>query len=701
MVAAKKNIVQRIKFIPRGLPRDKAMGESGVHTSDEVKNLIKLKKLLNEYSYYYYVLDQPRVPDVEYDRLFRELQQLETKHPELITVDSPTHRVGSKPANSFKQIRHSVPMLSLDNALVDRDVLNFDRRVHERLKIADEIEYVCEPKIDGAAVSLVYEKGILTRAATRGDGVVGEDVLQNVRTISSIPLVLRGNNFPRILEIRGEIYMPVEGFKNLNKNAGKTGDKTFVNPRNAAAGSLRQLDPRITASRPLDIFCYTLGEVVDGNLSTKHSEILLKIKKWGLKINAKIKIVKGIKACLDYYKLISEKRDELPYEIDGVVYKVNDLQLQNELGFVARAPRWALAHKFPAQEELTKVLNIEFQVGRTGAITPVARLEPVFVGGATISNATLHNIDEVWRKDIRVGDTVIIRRAGDVIPEVVAMVKERRPRGAIKVAMLEYCPVCGSEITKIENEVVSRCSGGLYCSAQRKETIKHFASRRGLNIKGLGDKLVDQLVDCGLVNNVAELYDLTAEKIIILERKKEKSAKNLLQAIAASKNTTLSRFIYALGIREVGVTTAQNLAQYFGNIDKLMLANSAELEAIIDIGPVVATQIVTFFRQMHNKELIEKLLQSGIHWPKQKGVANQPLANQLFVLTGGLLSFGREDAQAKLHALGAKVSENVSKNTTYVVVGANPGSKLAKAEKLGIKLINEKELLKILSRKPG
>lgn len=653
-----------------------------------IKRITELKNQLNDYSYCYYVLDQPKVPDAEYDRLFLELQQLEAEHSELITIDSPTRRVGSKPAGFFKQIHHTIPMLSLDNAFASDDVLNFDRRIRERLEIEYEIEYVCEPKIDGIAVSLFYENGILTKAATRGDGTVGEDILQNVRTIPSIPLMLRGSNFPQVLEVRGEVYMPLAGFKKLN----------FVNPRNAAAGSLRQLDPKITASRPLDIFCYAVGEVIGVTLPIRHSGVLLKIKEYGLKINPEIKVVTGIEKCLDYYQSIGKKRDKLPYEIDGVVYKINDSQLQNKLGFVSRAPRWAIAHKFPAQEELTKVLNIEFQVGRTGAITPVARLEPVFVGGATVSNATLHNIDEVWRKDVRVGDTVIIRRAGDVIPEVVSVVKERRSYDAKPVTLPKYCPVCGCEIVKPEGEVVSRCTGGLYCSAQRKETIKHFASRGALDINGLGDKLVDQLVDKNLVNNVAELYSLTEAKIATLDRHGEKSAQNLLQAIAASKNTTLSRFIYALGIREVGETTAQSLAKYFGDIHKLMEAEISNLEIIPDIGPVVAAHIVIFFRQKHNQELIESLLKSGIHWPKELSVV-QPLAGQIFVLTGSMKSMSREDAKEKLHALGAKVSESVSKKTAYVVVGADPGSKLAKAEKLGIKIIDERKLLDILKKK--
>lgn len=671
-------------------------------TTTAKKRIVELKKLLNEYSYYYYALDLPKVPDAEYDRLFRELHQLEITHPELITQDSPTQRVGSRPASSFQQVQHLIPMLSLDNAFVDDDVVNFDRRIHERLEIAEEIEYVCEPKIDGVAVSLIYENGLLTHAATRGDGVVGEDVLQNVRTISSVPLKLRGQFLPKILEIRGEVYMPLVGFAKFNVKANKAGEKTFVNPRNAAAGSLRQLDPKITASRPLDIFCYAIGKIEGENLPTTHGDVLKKIKHYGLKVNPEIKILQGITGCFNYYKSMGKKRDKLSYEIDGVVYKVNDLQLQNRLGFVSRAPRWAIAHKFPAQEELTKVLNIEFQVGRTGVLTPVAHLEPVFVGGVTVSNATLHNIDEILRKDIRVGDTVVVRRAGDVIPEVVAVVLERRPTGTKLITLPKHCPICGSDIVKTEDKVIVRCSGGLYCSAQRKESIKHFASRGALDIKGLGDKIVDQLVDNNLIDNVADLYDLTEEKIAILERQGDKSAKNLLQAIEESKTTTLPRFIYALGIREVGEATAQSLAEHFACIHRLMEAKAEELELIPDIGPAVSAQIVAFFHQKYNCQLIEKLIKAGIHWPAiQKISDRQPLFGQIFVLTGGLSSLSREEAKEKLRNLGAKISENVSKNTTCVVAGADPGSKLVKAEKLGIRILNEQELLEILSQVKG
>jgi DNA ligase (NAD+) len=671
---------------------------------DIKKHVLELRKLLNEYSYHYYVLDAPLVPDAEYDRLYRELQQLEKAHPELITSDSPTQRIGEKPLAEFAEVKHSIPMLSLDNAFSDEEVLAFDKRIHERLdkKEPTEMEYVCEPKMDGCAVSLVYENGILTRAATRGDGYVGEDILLNVKTIKSIPLRLHGKgDFPRIFEARGEIFMPKKGFGEFNKQAEKHGEKTFVNPRNAAAGSLRQLDPKITAKRPLDIFCYAIGEVKETKIPAKHSEILEWLKNYGLRVNPLIKVVKGIQGCLHYFKDIAKKRNDLPYEIDGVVYKVNDMVLQEKLGFVSRAPRFSLAHKFPAEEEMTELLNIEFQVGRTGALTPVARLKPVFVGGATVSNATLHNIEEVWAKDVRIGDTVIVRRAGDVIPEVVSVVLEKRPAHAKKILLPKKCPVCGSDVIKVEGEVAARCSAGLYCSAQRKESIKHFASRAAINIDGLGDKLVEQLVDKKLVNNIADLYTLTSKDLSNLERMGEKSANNLLAALTKSKKTTLAKFIYALGIREVGETTAESLAEYFGDLDALMNADTETLQNISDIGPVIAEFIAVFFKQKHNRELIEKLLKLGINWPKieKRALSARPLAGNIFVLTGTLTSLTREEAKEKLIKLGAKVSETVSKNTTYVVVGENPGSKLNKAQKLGIKIIEEKELISILEKK--
>lgn len=663
-----------------------------------IKHVLELKHLLQEYSYHYYVLSTPLVPDAEYDRLFRELQDLEKKYPQLITLDSPTQRIGEKPLTAFAQVRHTIPMLSLDNAFTTEEVLAFDKRVHDRLDLSENLAYVCEPKIDGIAVSLVYENGLLVRAATRGDGSVGEDISQNVRTILSVPLQMRGKHYPRLLEVRGEVFMPLAGFKEFNKKAVQEGSKVFVNPRNAAAGSLRQLDPHITAMRPLDIFCYAVGEVVDGELPNNHYAILGKLNEWGFKINPEIAVANNVSGCLNYYNNMMQKRTKLPYEIDGVVYKVNDLKQQERLGFIARAPRWAVAHKFPAQEELTRVVQIEFQVGRTGTLTPVARLEPVFVGGATVSNATLHNIDEVWQKDVRVGDTVIVRRAGDVIPEIVGVVKERRPSVTKPVELPRHCPVCGAEVVRVAGESAARCSGGLYCSAQRKESIKHFAGRGGMDIRGLGDKLVEQLVDHGIINNVADLYALHLEQLAVLERMGEKSATNLLDALAKSKQTTLSHFIYALGIREVGEATAQILAEYFTDLEALMNASEEELQQISAIGPVVAKHITTFFRQQHNRELIKKLLEFGINWPviKKHSQRVSPLAGQIFVLTGTLSNMTRDEAKNRLQKLGAKISESVSGKTAYVVAGSDPGSKLTKAQQLNVKIIGEDELSSLL-----
>ena len=592
-----------------------------------------LHNLIKEYDYRYYVLDEPKVSDAEYDRLYRELSELEKEHPELITKDSPTQRVGGKALSKFTEITHQVPMLSLDNAFSDDEVIAFDKRIHERLNTDSKIEYVCEPKIDGLAVSIVYENGEFMRAATRGDGITGEDITQNVKTIPSVPLKLRGKNIPKRIEIRGEIYMSYKDFENLNKEAEKNQTKAFINPRNAAAGSVRQLDPKITADRHLNIFCYALGEVINGKLPDTHFTILEQFKNWGLRVNLEIKKVLGVESCLDYYKKIGLRRTDLPYAIDGVVYKVNDMELQKKLGFLARSPRFALAHKFPAEEELTQVLDIEFQVGRTGAITPVARLKPVFVGGANVSNATLHNIDEVWRKDVRIGDTVVIRRAGDVIPELVSVIKEKRPINTAQIELPKLCPVCKSEIVKAEGEIIARCSGGLFCSAQRKESIKHFASRRALDIRGLGDKLVDQLVDVGLVNNVADLYNLTLDKLSNLDRMAEKSAENTLAALEKSKTTTLARFIYALGIREVGEVTARELANHFRDLDKLINSNEETLEKIPEIGPTIAKHIATFFRQKHNLELINRLIKYGIHWEKLEEPKSAPLLGKTFVLT--------------------------------------------------------------------
>ncbi len=660
----------------------------------------ELRDSINYHNHRYYVLDDPEIPDAEYDRLLRELQQLEEQHPELITSDSPTQRVGAQPISAFGEVAHKVAMLSLGNAFEDEEVSAFDRRVREGLDTEKEIEYVAEPKLDGLAVSLRYEDGLLVQAATRGDGVTGEDVTHNVRTIESIPLKLIGNDWPAVLEVRGEIYMPKAGFEKLNERAREKGEKEFANPRNAAAGSLRQLDPRITATRPLTMYCYGVGEVALDTLPKQHDAILQQLKSWGLRVSPEVKVVQGVQGLLDYYQAIGDKRNALPYEIDGVVYKVNDLVQRDILGFVSRAPRWAIAHKFPAQEEMTRVLDIEVQVGRTGAITPVARLEPVYVGGVTVSNATLHNEDEVRRKDVRIGDTVIVRRAGDVIPEVVSVVLSKRPADTQSFTMPTHCPVCGSDVSREEGEAVARCDGGLYCGAQRKEAIKHFASRKAMNIDGLGDKLVEQLVDQGLIDDAADLFKLEQSQLSAMERMGEKSAANIITALEKSKNTTFARFLFALGIREVGEATAQTLALEFGNLDALMAASEEALQEVPDVGPVVAAHIHNFFQQTHNKDVIAKLLAAGITWPtveKPKADA-QPLAGQTYVLTGTLTSMSRSEGKERLQALGAKVAGSVSKKTNCVIAGAEAGSKLAKAESLGVEVLDEEGFLGLLER---
>lgn len=662
-----------------------------------IKKITALKKKINEHNYRYHILDDPQISDADFDKLFRELQTLEKQHPELITPDSPTQRIGATPLTSFNQVEHAMPMLSLDNAFSDQEVLAFNKRIQDRLGSDKTIEYACEPKLDGIAVSLTYQHGKLIRAATRGDGNIGEDITLNSRTILSIPLQLRGSDYPDTLEVRGEVYMPKKAFQQLNQKLQQAGEKTFVNPRNAAAGSLRQLDPKITAQRALAFFTHSVGAVKKGQLADKHTAILKQFEQWGLPHCPQTQRVQGIEACLNYYHKIGEQRSQLSYEIDGVVYKVNALALQQRLGFISRAPRWALAHKFPAQEELSRVLAIEFQVGRTGALTPVARLEPVFVGGATVSNATLHNIDEVNRKDIRVGDTVVVRRAGDVIPEVVRVIKEKRPQHTQPIQLPQNCPVCGSEVTKLASESVARCNGGLYCPAQLKEAIKHFASRKAMNIEGLGDKIVDQLVEKALINDVADVYTLTPTQLADLERLGEKSAAKLCRAIAASKNTQFSRFLYALGIRDVGISTALNLAQHFQQLQTLMQADEAHLQSISDIGPIVAMHIKKFFTQIHNKEIIQRLLAAGIHWPKPTFSKKQtPLAGKIFVLTGSLNDLSREEATQQLQEQGAKVSSSVSKKTDYVVVGTDPGSKLSQAKKLGVTCLTEKEFKTLL-----
>ncbi len=658
-----------------------------------------LREQINHHNYRYYVLDDPEVPDAEYDRLFRELQALEEKYPALVSSDSPTQRVGAQPLAAFDEVQHVVPMLSLGNAFNDEDVLAFARRVNEKLGSEDTV-FTAEPKLDGLAISLLYEDGILIRAATRGDGMTGENVTQNVRTIKSIPLHLLGSDYPRLLEVRGEVYMPKAGFEELNKRQHAAGEKAFANPRNAAAGSLRQLDSRITATRPLAMFCYGVGQVEDGTLPDGHAAILQRLKDWGLRVCPETQTVKGIHACLEFYQYIAAQRDKLPYDIDGVVYKVDDLEQQQILGFVSRAPRWAIAHKFPAQEAITRLLAIDVQVGRTGALTPVARLEPVEVGGVTVTNATLHNQDEIDRMDLRIGDTVVIYRAGDVIPKVASVVLSRRPQNTQSFKMPDQCPECDSDVEREEGEAILRCSGGLFCPAQRKEAIKHFASRRAMDIEGLGDKLVEQLVDAGLVQTPADLFQLKLETVAGLERMAEKSAANLLAALEKSKSTTLARFLFALGIREVGETTAQNLANHYRTLDAIMQADEEDLQTVPDVGPIVAVHVVTFFKQAHNREVIEQLLAQGVHWPIIEAVETEslPLAGKTVVLTGTLSKLGRSEAKEKLQALGAKVAGSVSKKTDLLIAGEAAGSKREKAEALGIEILDEEGLLELLKK---
>ncbi|MES9856629.1 MAG: NAD-dependent DNA ligase LigA [Sedimenticola sp.] len=658
-----------------------------------------LRDQLNHHNYQYYVLDTPTIPDSEYDRLMRELLGLEAEYPELITPDSPTQRVGAKPLGSFGEVLHRLPMLSLDNAFSDQEMEDFDRRVKERLELDGEVTYLVEPKLDGLAISLRYVDGVLVQAATRGDGSRGEDVTLNVRTIQSVPLRLLGEGWPAILEVRGEIYMPRAGFERLNLQARDCGEKGFANPRNAAAGSLRQLDPKITAKRPLAMFCYGFGEIAGGPLAANHSKSIQRLADWGLRISPEMKVLTGVNQCLDYYREMGKQRDSLDYDIDGIVYKVDNFEQQQNLGFVSRAPRWAIARKFPAQEEMTRLLAIDIQVGRTGALTPVARLDPVTVAGVVVTNATLHNEDEIRRKGVRVGDTVIIRRAGDVIPQVVSVVLEHRPEGTEPFDMPLACPVCGSDVIRDGDEATLRCSGGLFCPAQRKEAINHFASRRAMDIEGLGNKRVEQLVDGGLITTPAELYQLQQPQLLALERMGEKSAANLIQALDRSKATTLGRFLFALGIREVGERTAQSLAQRYGDLGALMRADEEGLLEVPEVGPIVASHLVTFFQQPHNLEVIDALIKGGIHWPVEElpDAANQPFAGKTFVLTGSL-SRPRSLFKEDLQALGAKVAGSVSKKTDYLVAGEEAGSKLAKAEKLGVTVLDEAGLETLLTQ---
>lgn len=672
-----------------------------------------LRAEIERHNYRYYVLDNPAIPDAEYDRLLRELQLIEQDYPQLITADSPTQRVGAAPLKAFAQITHAIPMLSLSNAFEDDEVEAFDRRVRAGLALEAAgaawidsdpltVEYNAEPKFDGLAVSLRYENGVFKTGATRGDGYTGEDITLNLKTIRSIPLKLPVDSPPALLEVRGEVLMLKKDFLRLNQQQSAKGEKEFANPRNAAAGSLRQLDPGITATRRLTFFAYGIGQCDDAQLpQDTHHNMLRYLSSLHFPVSAECRVVTGLPGLLDYYRMIGAKRDDLPYAIDGVVYKVNSLALQEKLGFVSRAPRFAVAHKFPAQEAMTKLLAIDVQVGRTGALTPVARLQPVFVGGVTVTNATLHNADEIERKDVRIGDTVIVRRAGDVIPEVVAVVAEKRPPGALVFTMPEHCPVCGAKAVRSPGEAVARCTGGLFCPAQRKQALLHFASRRAMDIEGLGDKLVDQLVDQAIVRTPADLYRLGIAVLANLERMADKSANNIVSAIEKSKRTTLARFIYALGIRNVGEATAKDLAAHLGSLDRLMAADSERLQQIPDVGPVVAQSIADFFAEAHNREVIEQLRACGVHWDEhgEKPVlaaAAAPLSGKTFVLTGTLPTMSREEAKERIEALGGKVSGSVSKKTDYVVVGTDPGSKYDKAVSLGVPILDEEGLVSLL-----
>ncbi len=724
----------------------------------------QLRRLLQHHGHCYYVLDAPQIPDAEYDRLFRELQAIESEHPDWVTPDSPTQRVGAKPLAQFASVRHAVPMLSIrtETDTESSGALNFDARVRKELGLSETdpaLEYVAELKFDGLAMNLRYEHGVLVQAATRGDGESGEDVTQNIRTIGQIPLniaptlgtgvsslngpmpeatslrpvptgegrsgaaglspvvalaprggpsALMAANVPAVLEVRGEVYMRRDDFEALNERqrekiaAGAKGEKTFVNPRNAAAGAVRQLDPAIAAQRPLSFFAYGVGELTPseqgGPAWQTHDELLRALKDWGFPVAQQVRVVHGANDLVAYHQQIAQTRDQLPYDIDGVVYKVNALALQRALGFVSREPRWAVAHKFPAQEQLTTVQAIEVQVGRTGKLTPVAKLAPVFVGGVTVTNATLHNELEAQRKDVRVGDTVIVRRAGDVIPEVVGVLPERRVPGALPFTMPTQCPVCGSAALREEGEADHRCSGGLFCSAQRKQSMLHFAQRRAVEVEGLGDKLVDQLVDSGIVNTLPDLYRLGFVHLASMERMAEKSAQNLLDALEKSKQTTLPRFLFGLGIRHVGESTAKALARHFGQLDRIMQASVEQLAQVADVGPVVAHSLRSFFDQPHNVEVVEQLRACGVHWPEGEptAAALQPLAGQTFVLTGTLPTLSRDQAKELLEAAGAKVAASVSKKTHYVVAGAQAGTKLARALELGVPVLDEAGLLQLL-----
>ena len=669
-----------------------------MNTQTVQQQIEQLRQQLRHHEYLYHVLDQPQIPDSEYDRLLNQLKQFEGEHPELITPDSPTQRVGAKPLAGFQQITHELPMLSLDNAFSDEDFYAFERRIQERLGSDQPLTFCCEPKLDGLAVSILYLNGVLTQAATRGDGTTGEDITNNIRTIRNIPLQLLTNHPPARLEVRGEVFMSHQAFEQLNQDALQHGQKTFANPRNAAAGSLRQLDPKITRQRQLSLNAYSIGISEGVELPTTHYERLQWLKSIGIPINAEIRLCHGSQEALQFYQDIGEKRNSLGYDIDGTVLKINEISLQQRLGFVAKAPRWAIAYKFPAQEQLTVLNDVEFQVGRTGAITPVAKLDPVLVAGVTVSNATLHNGDEIERLGVAIGDTVIIRRAGDVIPQITGILLERRPADAKPIIFPENCPVCGSTIVRIDGEAVARCTGGLFCDAQRKEALKHFVSRKAMDIDGVGDKLIEQLVDRELLHTPADLFRLDKITLMRLERMGEKSAQNALNSLEKSKKTTLARFIFALGIRDVGEATALNLANYFKTLDAIRNADQEQLKEVQDIGEVVAMRVYLFWQEAHNVSVVEDLLAQGIHWDtiEQQEISDNPLKGKSVVLTGTLIKMSRDQAKAYLQQLGCKVSGSVSSKTDYLIAGEKAGSKLSKAQELGIQVLSEDEFLTLV-----
>ncbi|MBD5769864.1 NAD-dependent DNA ligase LigA [Marinomonas colpomeniae] len=669
------------------------MSQESQETNITHQQMLDLIQQLNDYSYAYHVKDTPIVPDAEYDRLYRQLQTIEADHSDWIQADSPTQRVGEKPDNGFANVAHTVPMLSLDNAFDNESLADFDQRIRKLLGADGQITYCCEPKLDGLAISLRYEEGRLVRGVTRGDGLSGEDITSNIKTLYSIPLTLRTQTPPTVLEVRGEIYMPKDGFEKLNKLAVEKGDKAFVNPRNAAAGSLRQLDPKITASRPLVMCAYSIGYVEGWEQPESHYSGLLQLSEWGFRTNDLMQKVEGAEGCIEYYEMLNKQRADLSYDIDGIVYKVDRISLQNQLGFIARAPRWAIARKFPAQEEMTQVLGIDFQVGRTGAITPVARLEPVFVGGVTVSNATLHNKDEIARLGVRVNDYVIIHRAGDVIPKVVQVVVEKRPENAFEVVFPSTCPICNSDVEQVEGEAIIRCTGGLVCGAQLKESLKHFVSRKAMDIDGLGDKLIEQLVDLEMVKTPVDIFTLHEKKkaLLEMERMGQKSVEKLLSSIENAKKTQFNRFIYALGIREVGEATARALTSYFNELEDLMVANQETLIEVEDVGPIVAQHVRMFFDQEANRETVDGLLSVGVIWERnqQASLDELPLSGKVYVVTGSLNQFSRDQVKDKLLALGAKVSSSVSTKTDCLVAGEKAGSKLTKAQSLNIQIIDE------------